>query len=80
MKRELSDMDILFPGPESYRKERKKKLNSHENTPPIGDNTCHTVPPLKAEQDWKVSQVKIIKLFPLTPQTPDEKTERCFFG
>ena len=40
LKRELPDMDILFPGPESYRKEKKKKPNTHQNTPntpPIGD-------------------------------------------
>ena len=72
LKRELPDMDILFPGPESYRKEKKKKPNSDENTPPISDNTCQAIPPSKAEQDWKASQVKIIKPAPLTAETPDE--------
>ena len=65
-------MDILFPGPESYRKEKKKKPNSDQNTPPISDNTCQTIPPFKAEQDWETSQVKIIKPAPLTAETPDE--------
>ena len=72
LKRELPNMDILFPGPESSRKEKKKKPNSDENTSPTSDNTYHTAPPSQAEQDWKVSQVKIIKPVPLTAQTPDE--------
>ena len=63
-------MDILFPGPESYRKEKKKKPNSDQNTPPISDNTCQAIPPSKAEEDWKATQVKIIKPVPLTAETP----------
>ena len=73
LKKELPDMDILFPGPESYRKE-KKKLNSDQNTPPIGNNTCQAIPPSKAEEDWKASQVKIIKPVPLTAETPDKNS------
>ena len=61
MKREIHDVDMLFPGPESYRKPKKVKKDSIESASEIGDRSADKIPPSKVQEKWNSSQLKIIK-------------------
>ena len=72
LKRQGGDVDVLFPGPESYRKEKKQKPNECD-IPPIGDNTSENIAPSDVEKRWNSSQIHVIK--PST-QNP-KKSKNC---
>ena len=49
IKREMTDVDVLFPGPKSYRKPKKVKKDLPTPSPEISDMSCDTLPPSKAQ-------------------------------
>ena len=67
LKRQGGDVDVLFPGPESYRKEKKQKPNECD-IPPIGDNTSENIAPSDAEKRWNSSQIHVKNLPPKIPK------------
>ena len=53
MKREIHDVDMLFPGPESYRKLKKVKKYSIESASEIGDRSADKIPPSKSAREME---------------------------
>ena len=58
-KREMSDVDLLFPGPEAYKKPKKEKVQTDE---PVGDMSAVHIPPSQKDRKWTSEHVNMIKL------------------
>ena len=57
-KREMSNVDLLFPGPESYKKPKKEKVQTDE---PVGDMSVEHIPPSQKDKKWTSEHVNMIK-------------------
>ena len=64
MKREIHDVNMLFPGPESYRKRKKVKKDTIESASEIGDRSADKIPTSKVQEKWNSSKLKIIQPMP----------------
>ena len=65
-KRKTSDVDLLFPDPQGYKRKKtkpSKQLTTSPSSPPaqpIGDQSDIVIPPSQTEKKWAQKNVKLI--------------------